>query len=92
MTGPPLLANAGRTVIAAKWHLSDLINGRTNMLLLDRARAIIQAKQQVKDAYATLRKVQQNARKIRETFLEDLAEHMADTRHTDKATTLKQLL
>jgi hypothetical protein len=23
----PLLANAGRTVIATKWHLSDLING-----------------------------------------------------------------
>jgi hypothetical protein len=25
----PLLANAGRTVIAAKWHLSDIMQGRS---------------------------------------------------------------
>jgi hypothetical protein len=46
---------------------------------LERAEAILHAKQQVKEAYATLHKVQQDVRRIRETFLEDLAAHMADT-------------
>jgi hypothetical protein len=79
-------------VIAAKWHLSDVITGRYTIPLWDRAEAILQAKQQVKEAYATLREVQQDARRIRDSFLEDLAEYMANTRRKDKATTLKQLL
>jgi hypothetical protein len=54
----PLLANAGRTVIAAKWHLSDLLTNRIAMSLWNRAESIIAAKEQVREAYATLRKVQ----------------------------------
>jgi hypothetical protein len=88
----PLLANAGRAVIAAKWHLSDLLNGRTHAPLFDRARAIIQAKAKVKEAYALLRQVQQNGKHIRNAFLEDRAEHLANTRNIDKATALRQLI
>jgi hypothetical protein len=88
----PLLANAGRAVIAAKWHLSDILNGRVYAPLWNRAEAIIQAKAQVKEAYALLRKVQANAKQIRDTFLEDCAEHLANTRNIDKATALRQLI
>jgi hypothetical protein len=88
----PLLANAGRTVIAAKWNLSNLINGRVQATLWNRAEAILQAKAQVKEAYALLRQVQQNAKKIRDSFLEDRADHLAATNNTDKATALRQLL
>ena len=62
------------------------------MPLWEHSEAIIQARIQVKEAYATLRKIQQDARCIQKSFLEDLAEHMADTRQMEKATALKQLL
>jgi hypothetical protein len=88
----PLLANAGRTVIAAKWHLSNVIHGRYHLTLWNRAEEIIRAKAQVKAAYATLRQVQKDARKIRDSFLEDRAEHLAETQHTTKAAALRQLL
>jgi hypothetical protein len=88
----PLLANAGRTVIAAKWHLSNVINGRYSLTLWNRAEEIIQAKAQVKAAYAVLRQVQKDARKIRDSFLEDRADHLAETQQTTKAMALKQLL
>jgi hypothetical protein len=84
----PLLANAGRTVIATKWHLSDLMNGRLHIPLWSHANAIIQAKQQTKDAYATLRAVQQNARAIHDSFLEDRPEHLAETQNMTKAVAL----
>jgi hypothetical protein len=88
----PLLANAGRTVIAAKWHLSDLLNDRIHLPLWEHSEAVIQAKRQMKEAYAMLRRIQSNAKQIRETFLEDLAAHLAETRRMDKATVIKQLL
>jgi hypothetical protein len=88
----PLLANAGRTVIAAKWHLSDLLNSRLVIPLWDRAQAIIDARQQVKDAYALLRQIQCDARQIRDSFLEDRATHLAETRNMDKAQAIRQLL
>ena len=76
----PLLANAGRTVIAAKWHLSDIMQGRSEIPAhMTRASAIILARSQIQEAYRALRQVQQNASKIRETFLEDRAEHLAST-------------
>jgi hypothetical protein len=37
----PLLANAGRTVIAAKWHLSNIITGQYQLTLWNRAEEII---------------------------------------------------
>jgi hypothetical protein len=88
----PILANAGRAVIAAKWHLSDLLNGRTHAPLWNRAEAIIQAKAQVREAYALLRQVQQHAKQIRDAFLEDRAEHLANTQNIDKAAALRQLI
>ena len=65
----PLLANAGHTVIAAKWHLSALLNHRTQLRPMDRAQAIIDARKQLKDAYAMLCQVQNNAKLIRDSFL-----------------------
>jgi hypothetical protein len=50
------------------------------------------AQQQVKEAYAALREVQQNARAIRDQFLEDHAEHLAETKNMTKAAALRQLL
>jgi hypothetical protein len=48
---------------------------------MTRVSAILSAKQaQIQEAYGVLRTVQQNASKIRETFLEDRAEHLAATR------------
>jgi hypothetical protein len=51
----PLLANAGRTVIAAKWNLSNIMHGRTptpsNVL---KEVAISKAKAQIKEAYTIL--------------------------------------
>jgi hypothetical protein len=45
------------------------------------------------DAYGVLRTVQQNASKIRETFLEDRAEHLAATHAgVTKADALRQLI
>jgi hypothetical protein len=89
----PLLANAGRTVIAAKWNLSNIMHGRTPIPPhIQRATAISTAREQVKDAYTILRKVQANAKQIRDSFLEDRAEHLAETQHTTKAAALRQLL
>ena len=53
----PLLANAGHTVIAAKWHLSAALNGRLQIQLMDCTCAIIAAKKQLKEAYTVLQKV-----------------------------------
>jgi hypothetical protein len=91
-TWSPLLANAGRTVIAAKWHLSDVLNNRLQISLWNRAEAIIHAKAQLKAAYAVLRQVQRDAKKIRDSFLDNRAEHLAETRQIDKATAVRQLL
>jgi hypothetical protein len=89
----PLLANAGRTVIAAKWHLSDVINGRgAPRIQRNRTEAIIQAKAQLKEAYGVLRKVQQNATMIRNAFLDDRAEHLANTRNIQKEVALRELI
>ena len=87
-----LLAIAGRTGIAAKWHFSDVINQRLNIRLLDRAQAIIKAKQQLKEAYKVLRQVQANARQIRDSFLINRAEHLAETRQLTKAQAIRQIL
>jgi hypothetical protein len=51
----PLLANAGRTVIAAKWNLSNIMHGRTPIPHnLPRESAIHNAKNQIKAAYTLL--------------------------------------
>jgi hypothetical protein len=89
----PLLASAGQTVITAKWSLSNIIHGRTHIpphVLQETA--ISKAKSLITEAYKTLRKVQKNARRIRESFLEDRAEHLSETREISKAVALRQLL
>jgi hypothetical protein len=53
---------------------------------------IIQAKAQVKAAYHALRDVQRNARLIRDQFLKDRAQHLADTQNMTKAAAVHQLL
>ena len=88
----PLLANAGRTIIAAKWHLSAVINGQLQIRLMDHAHTIIAAKKQLKDAYQTLQKVQKHARQIRDSFLEDRAKHLASTKEITKAAAVQQIL
>ena len=88
----PLLANAGCTVIAAKWHLSAVLNGSLQLCLMDRAHAIIPAKKQVKEAYTVLCKVQKHAKQIRDSFLEDHAEHLASTWEIMKAAAVQQIL
>ena len=89
----PLLANAGRTVIAAKWHLSDVRNGRYQLPPnIPRADAIKNAKAKIKEAYALLRQVQDNAKQIRDSFLEDRAEHLADTQNITKEAALRKLI
>ena len=88
----PLLAIAGCTVITAKWHFSDVINHRLNIRLFDRAQAIIKAKQQLKEAYKVLRQVQANAQQIRDSFLIDQVEHLAETRQLTKAQAIRQIL
>ena len=60
----PLLAITGHAIIAAKWHFLDVINHCLNIHLLDRAQAIIKAKQQLKEAYKVLCQVQANAQQI----------------------------
>ena len=59
---------------------------------MDRAQAIISAKQQLKEAYKVLRQVQANARQIRDSFLIDCAKHLAQTRQLTKAQAIQQLL
>ena len=81
----PLLANAGHTFIATKWHLSAVLNGHLQIRLLDCAQAIINAKKQLKEAYATLRKVQKNAKQIQDSFLMNRAKHLANTSNIHKA-------
>ena len=88
----PLLANAGHTIIAAKWHLSAVLNGRLQIQLMDHAQAILRTKQQLKEAYATLHKVQKNAKQIWDSFLMDRAKHLADTQNIQKAAAVQQLL
>ena len=88
----PLLAIAGCTVIVAKWHLSDVLNHCLNIRLIDHAQAIIQAKQQVKEAYKVLHQVQQNVKMIRNSFLMDRAEHLANTQQMSKANAVHQIL
>ena len=67
----PLLVNAGCTVIATKWHLSTVLDNWLQIRIMDRACAIIQAKKQLKEAYAVLQTIQKNAKQIRDSFLED---------------------
>ena len=55
---------------------------------MDRAHAIIAAKKQLKEAYQTLHKVQKHAQQIRDSFLEDCAEHLASTTEITKAATV----
>ena len=60
---------------------------------MTRESAINTARAQIQNAYGVLRQVQQNASKIRETFLEDRAEHLAATRDgVTKAVALRQLI
>ena len=58
---------------------------RLNIRLLDRAQAIIQAKQQLKEAYKVLRQVQDNAQQIHDSFVINHTEHLADTQQLMKA-------
>ena len=88
----PLLANAGQTVIAAKWHLSAVLNERLQIRLMDRAHAIIAAKKQLKEAYNVQRKVQKHTKQIQDSFLEDRVEHLASTREIMKVAVVKQIL
>ena len=88
----PLLAIAGRAVIAAKWHFSDVISHHLNIRLLDRAQAIIKVKQQLKEAYKVLHQVQANAQQIQDSFLVNHAEHLAETWQLMKAQVIRQIL
>jgi hypothetical protein len=88
----PLLVHAGKTVLAARWHLSDVLNGRIEIPPGEKEEMIIQAKAQVKAAYHALRNVQRNARLKRDQFLEDRAQHLADTQNMTKAAAVNQLL
>jgi hypothetical protein len=89
----PLLANAGQTVIAAKWNLSNIVHGCSPIPInITREEAISKAKVQISEAYNILRKAQKHAKRIRETFLEDRAEHLAETRDMTKAAAVRQLL
>ena len=87
-----LLTNAGRTIIAAKWHLSAVLNGRLQIQLMDHACAIIDAKCQLKEAYTILRHIQKHAKQIRDSFVEDHAEHLVNTREITKVATVQQIL
>jgi hypothetical protein len=71
----PLFANAGSCTvsIAAKWHLSNIMQGRSDIPPSMTCEAVIlSAKVQIQDAHGVLWTVlvQQNASKLRETFLE----------------------
>ena len=88
----PLLANAGHTIITAKWHLLAILNGQLQIRLMDRTHAIIAAKKQLKEAYQTLHKVQKHAQQIRDSFLEDCAEHLTSTTEITKAAAVQQIL
>jgi hypothetical protein len=59
---------------------------------VSRDEAITKARSQIKDAYSLLRKVQMKAKQIRETFLEDCATHLEETRAITKAAALRQLI
>ena len=59
---------------------------------MDCAHTIIAAKKQLKDAYQTLQKVQKHAQQIRDSFLEDHAEHLASTKEITKAAAVCQIL
>ena len=50
----PILATAGKAIIAAEWPLSYILNGCLCIHLFDKAWAIIHAKKQLKEAYAIL--------------------------------------
>ena len=52
---------------------------------MDRAHAIIAAKEQLKEAYTVLCKVQKHAKQIRDSFLEDHVEHLTSTWEIMKA-------
>ena len=59
---------------------------------MDHARTIIQAKQQLKDAYAVLCTIQKHARNIHDQFLVDQAKHLATTQEISKAAAVQQIL
>jgi hypothetical protein len=88
----PLLVHAGKTILAARWHLSDVLNGRIAIPPGMKQNMITDARAQVKDAYMALRTVQTHARTIRDRFLEDRAQHLADTQNMTKSAAVNQLL
>jgi hypothetical protein len=89
----PLLANAGCTVIAAKWNLSNIMHRQSLIPMnITCKEAITKAKSQITEVYNILWKVQMRSRQIREMFLEDRAEHLAETQDMTKANALQQLL
>jgi hypothetical protein len=59
---------------------------------ITRDEAISTTRKQIQEAYAALRKVQRHAKTIRETFLEDGAEHLEATHNITKADALCQLV
>jgi hypothetical protein len=69
-------------------------HGRSSIpMSMTREEAILSAKSQIQEAYGVIRTVQQNSSKIRETFLENRAEHLAATRDgVTKAAALRQLI
>jgi hypothetical protein len=69
-----------------------VLNGRIAIPPGTKAEMIMQAKAQVRDAYLALRSVQKNARLIRDQFLDDRAQHLADTQNLMKAAAVTQLL
>ena len=69
-----------------------ILNGWLQIRLMDQARAIIDARKQVKEAYTILQKVQKHAKQICDSFLEDLAKHLANTREITKAAAVQQIL
>jgi hypothetical protein len=77
----------------AKWNLSNIVHGRSPIPInITREEAISKAKVQISEAYNILRKAQKHAKRIRETFLKDRAEHLAETRDMTKAAAVRQLL
>jgi hypothetical protein len=69
------------------------IHGRFPTQLWDHAVAIIHAKAQIKEAaYALLQKAEQHAQQICDSFLDDRAQHLLDTRQIPKELALRQLI
>ena len=59
---------------------------------MDHAHTVIDAKWQLKEAHTILHNVQKQAKQIHDSFLEDHAKHLANTREITKAATVQQIL